>query len=69
MVSHSPKLLTFYENTRILSICTVLKFTNMGVRFTMPNNWWSVFKEKFFDELLDTVPIRSTVKNVMSTSL
>ena len=55
MVSHSPKPLTFYDNTKILSIRTVLNFTNMGVRFTMSNNSCSVFKEKFFDEILNTV--------------
>ena len=55
MVSHSPKPLTCYDNTKILSIRTVLNFPDMGVRFTMSNNSCSVFKEKFFDELLDTV--------------
>ena len=51
MVSH----LTFYDNTKILNIRTVLNFTDMGVHSTMWNNSCAVFKEKFFDELLDTV--------------
>ena len=55
MVSHRVKPLTFYDNTKILSICTVLNFTDKGVCFSMSNDSGSVFKEKFFDELLDTV--------------
>ncbi len=55
MVSHSPKPLTSYDYTKILSICAVLKFTDLGSHFSMSNNSCSVFKEKFFDELLETV--------------
>ena len=33
MVSHSPKPLTFYDNTKILNVHTVFNFTNLGKRF------------------------------------
>ena len=55
MVSHSPKPLTFYENTKLLNVHTVLNFTELGKRLIMSNNSCSVFKEKFFDDILETV--------------
>ena len=55
MISHSPKPLTFYDNTKILNIRAVFKFTDLGTHFSMSNNSCSIFKGKFFDELLETV--------------
>lgn len=55
MVSHSPKPLTFYDNTKLLNIHTVLNFTDFGKHFSMSNNSCSILKQKFFDELLETV--------------
>ena len=55
MVSHSPKPLTFYDNTKLLNIHTVLNFTDFGKHFSISNNSCSILKQKFFDELLETV--------------
>ena len=55
MVSHSPKPLTFYDNTKLLNIHTVLNFTDFEKHFSMSNNSCSILKQKFFDELLETV--------------
>ena len=33
MVSHSPKPLTFYDNTKLLNVHTVFNFTSLGKRF------------------------------------
>ena len=55
MLSHSPKSLTFYQNTKLLNVHTVLNFTGLGNRFLMSNNSCSEFKTRFFDQLLETV--------------
>ena len=55
MVSHSPKPLTFYDNTKLLNIHTVLKFTDFGTHFSMSNDSCSEVKAKFFNDLLATV--------------
>ena len=55
MVSHNPKPLTFYDNTKLLNIHTVLKFIDFGMHFSMSSNFCSDFKEKFFNDLLSTV--------------
>jgi len=55
MVSHSPKPLTFYDNTKLINIHTVLKFTDFGIHFSMSNDSCSDVKAKFFNDLLVTV--------------
>jgi len=54
MVSHSPKPLTFYDNTKFINIHTVLKLTDFGIHF-MSNNSCSDVKARFFNDLLATV--------------
>ena len=54
MVSHGPKPLTFYDNTKLLNIHTVLNFGEFGRHFSMLNNSCSALKQKFFDDLLET---------------
>ena len=55
MISHNPKPLTFYHDTKLLNVHTVLNFTRLGKRFSMSNNSCSIFKERFFDQILETV--------------
>ena len=55
MVSHSPKPLTFHDNTKLLNIHAVLNFTDSGTHFSILNDSCSVLRQKFFDDLLDTV--------------
>ena len=55
MVSYNPKPLTFYDDTKLLNMHTVLNFTNLGKRFMMSNHSCSLFKSHFFEQLLETV--------------
>ena len=55
MISHSPKPLTFYDDTKLLNIHTVLNFTGFNKRLFMSNNSCSVFDSKFFDQVLGSV--------------
>ena len=55
MVSHSPKPLTFCDNTKLLNVHAVLNFTNLGKRFMMSNHLCSLFKSYFFEQLLESV--------------
>ena len=55
MISHSPKPLTFYAETKLLNVHTVFNFTDLSGSFAMSNKSCSVPLEKFFDQLLLTV--------------
>ena len=55
MISHNPKPLTFYHDTKLLNFHTVLNFTKLAKRFCMSNNSRSIFKERFFHHILETV--------------
>lgn len=49
MISHSPKPLTFYAETKLLNVHTVFNFTDLSGGFAMSNKSCSVPLEKFFD--------------------
>ena len=55
MISHSPKPLTFYAETKLLNVHTVYNFTELSGSFALSNKSCSVPLEKFFDQLLLTV--------------
>ena len=55
MISHSPKPLTFYAETKLFNVHTVFNFTDLSDIFAMSNKSCSVPLEKFFDQLLLTV--------------
>ena len=55
MISHSPKPLTFYAETKLLNVHTVFNFTDLSGSFAMSNKFCSVPLEKFFDQLFLTV--------------
>ena len=55
LISHSPKPLAFYEDTKLLNVHTVFNFTEFGRSFAM-NNWsCSPPMGKFYDQLLLTI--------------
>ena len=47
IISHSPKPLTFYAETELLNVHTVLNFTDLSGSFAMSNKSCSVPLEKF----------------------
>ena len=55
MISHNPKPLTYYHDTKLLNVHTVLNFTKLAKRFSMSNNSCSIFKERLFHHILETV--------------
>ena len=55
MISHSPKQLTFYAETKLLNVHTVFNFIDLSGSFAMSSKPCSVPLEKFFDQLLLTV--------------
>ena len=54
-VSHNPKPLTFYENTKLLKVHVVLNFTDFGEKLSMSNHSCSLQDGHFFDEILNSV--------------
>ena len=55
IVSHNPKPLTFYENTKLLNVHIVLNFTDFGERLSMSNHSCSLHDGRFFNEILNSV--------------
>ena len=55
LISHSPKPLTFYEDTKLLNVHTVFNFTEFGRSFAMNNRSCSPPMGKFYDQLLLTI--------------
>ena len=55
MVSHNPKPLTFYKDTKLLKVHVVLNFTDFGEKLSMSNHSCSLHDRRFFDEILNSV--------------
>ena len=55
IVSHNPKPLTFYENTKLLNVHIVLNFTDFGERLSISNHSCSLHDGRFFNEILNSV--------------
>ena len=67
MISHSPKPLTFYAETKLLNVHTVFNFTELSGSFTMSSKSCYVPLEKFFDQLLLTVrSFQKVVRSLLS---
>ena len=55
IVSHNPKPLTFYENTKLLNVHIGLNFTDFGERLSISNNSCSLHDGRIFNEILNLV--------------
>ena len=55
LISHSPKPLTFYEDTKLLNVHIVFNFTEFGRSFAMNNRSCSPPMGKFYDQLSLTI--------------
>ena len=67
IVSHNPKPLTFYENTKLLNVHIVLNFTDFGKRLSMSNHSCSLHDGRFFNEILNSVrDFQKTLRRLLS---
>ena len=67
IVSHNPKPLTFYENTKLLNVHVVLSFTDFGEKLSMSNHSCSLHDGRFFDEILNSVrDFQKTLSRLLS---
>ena len=67
IVSHNPKPLTFYENTKLLNVHTVFNFTDFGERLSMSNHSCSLHDGRFFNEILNSVrDFQKTLRRLLS---
>ena len=67
IVSHNPKLLTFYENTKLLNVHIVLNFTDFGERLSMSNHSCLLHDGRFFNEILNSVrDFQKTLRSLLS---
>ena len=67
IVSHNPKPLTFYENTKLLNVHIVLNFTDFDERLSMSNHSCSLHDGRFFNEILNSVrDFQKTLRRFLS---